>query len=97
MHAITSPIQEQVCVAVYAYIVENFLFGDPGGLTHDASLIEAGALDSTGVIELVGFLEETFGIGIRDQDLIPDNFDSIDRIGHFVVARLRDPAQQARS
>ena len=90
MHAITALIPEQITAVVRDYIVDNFLFGDGGGLSNSESLLEAGALDSTGVIELVGFLEENFGIPIRDEDLVPEHFDGIDRITRFVVARLRD-------
>lgn len=90
MHAISTPIPEQISAVVRGYIVNNFLFGDGSGLSNSESLLEAGALDSTGVIELVGFLEESFSISIRDEDLVPEHFDGIDRITRFVVARLRD-------
>ena len=50
----------------------------------EASLIEAGIIDSTGVLELVGFLEETFGIRIGDNDLVPENLDTIDNIVSYV-------------
>lgn len=96
MHAITTPIPEQVSAVVRGYIVDNFLFGDGQGLNNSGSLLEAGALDSTGVIELVGFLEETFGIPIRDEDLVPENFDAIDRITRFVVGRLRERSGQSQ-
>lgn len=96
MHDIAIPMPEQVRSVIRDHIVENFLFGEAGGLTDEASLLEAGALDSTGIIELVGFLEETYGIAIRDQDLVPGNFESIERIAGFVSARLREGVQAAR-
>jgi acyl carrier protein len=74
--------------AVRSYIVASFLFGNDGGLKDDDSLLDAGALDSTGVVELVSFLEERFDIVIQDQDLVPENLDSISAIARF-VARLQ--------
>ena len=94
MHA--NMVPEQITIMVRQYIVDNFLFGDGGGLGNDQSLLDAGALDSTGVIELVSFLEETFTIGIGDQDLVPDNFDSVDRIARFVTGKLRERTAQGQ-
>lgn len=96
MHAIATPIPEQISAVIRGYIVDNFLFGDGNGLSNSESLLEAGALDSTGVIELVGFLEESFAIPIRDEDLVPDNFDAVDRITRFVIGRLRDRSTQGQ-
>ena len=68
--------------------MENFLLGDDlRTLPGDASLIEAGIIDSTGVLELVGFLERTYGLRIADNDLIPENLDSIDRVVRFVESK----------
>ena len=61
-----------------------FLGDDPSALDGTTSLIEAGVIDSTGVLELVGFLEEEFDIRIEDEDLVPENLDSIDNIIRFV-------------
>jgi acyl carrier protein len=70
------------------FLAENFLLGEEfRGLPGSASLIEAGIIDSTGVLELVGFLEETYDIKIRDAELVPENLDSIDNIVRFVDAK----------
>jgi acyl carrier protein len=70
------------------FLAENFLLGDEfRGLPGSASLIEAGIIDSTGVLELVGFLEEAYGIRITDTELVPENLDSIDNIIRFVEAK----------
>ncbi|MAS14621.1 acyl carrier protein (plasmid) [Nitratireductor rhodophyticola] len=67
------------------FIVENFLFGDDSQpLPGDLSLIESDMVDSTGILELVGFLEEGFGLTIADADIVPANLDSIDRIAAFI-------------
>ena len=59
------------------FIIENFLFGSANGLQDDTSFLEEGIIDSTGVLELVTFLEESFEIQVDDEELIPENLDSI--------------------
>ena len=66
------------------YIVNNFLFGQDDGLEDDTSFLEKGILDSTGVMELVTHLETTQGIKIEDDELLPDNLDSINLIFEFI-------------
>jgi acyl carrier protein len=61
-----------------------FLGDDPSELSASQSLIDSGIIDSTGVLELVGFLEEQFDIRIEDDELVPENLDSIDNIVRFV-------------
>ncbi len=71
---------------VRAYILENLLFtSDASQLDDDASLLERGIIDSTGVLEIVMFLEEQFGIKVRDSDMLPENFDKVDSIARFVA------------
>lgn len=70
-----------------SYIVENFLFGDEGQLADDQSLLEYGLIDSTGILELVAFLEEHFGVHVPDEEMIPDNLDSIERLVRYVCAK----------
>lgn len=68
-----------------AFIVENFLFGDDSTpLGGEQSLIDSDMVDSTGILELVSFLEERFGIALADADIVPANLNSIDRIAAFV-------------
>ena len=71
--------------AIRNFIEENFLFqiGDQT-LADDQSLLEAGVVDSTGVLELVAFLEDTFHLQIADKDIIPQNLDTVDSITAFV-------------
>lgn len=61
-----------------------FLGDDPASIPGSKSLIEAGIIDSTGVLELVGYLEDQYAIRIDDDELLPDNLDSIDNIVAFV-------------
>jgi acyl carrier protein len=74
---------------VREYIIENFLFGDDAPLTSDGiSLLDEGIIDSVGVMELVSFLEQDFGIGVDDDELIPDNLDSVANLVAFVGRKL---------
>ncbi|HDD24322.1 MAG TPA: acyl carrier protein [Chloroflexi bacterium] len=67
------------------YILENFLFSDnQSDLTDEVSFLEEGIVDSTGVLELVMFVEETFGIRVEDEEIIPDNFDSVAKLSRYV-------------
>ena len=70
------------------FVIENFLFGRQNGLKDDASFLDNSIIDSTGVLELIQFVEETFGIKVQDQDLVPENLDSIDRVTNFVQRQL---------
>ena len=74
--------------AIRQFLATNFFLGDdPASLAGSTSLIEAGVIDSTGVLELVGFLEEHFEIRIQDDELVPENLDTIDNIVQFVTRK----------
>ena len=73
-----------VLETVKAYIVENFLFGDDSRIGPDTDFLENGILDSTGVLELVGFLEEKFGIRVEDDELVPGNMNSLEMISLYI-------------
>lgn len=66
------------------FIIDNFLFGDDEGLKDDISFLEEGIIDSTGILELITFLEEEFSIEIEDEEMIPENLDSINNILAFL-------------
>ncbi|MGE3507312.1 MAG: acyl carrier protein [Vicinamibacterales bacterium] len=66
------------------FIVSNFLFGADNGLTSEQSLLSTGVMDSTGVLELVAFIEQTYQVKVADQELVPENLDSIDQVARFV-------------
>ena len=73
---------------VRKYILENFMYSDDQSrLTSELSLIDNGIVDSTGVLELVGFIEETFGFKVDDADLVPDNFDSLAKMTAYIERR----------
>jgi len=69
---------------VRKYIADNLLLGETDGLGATQSLLGSGIIDSTGVLDLVMFLEKTFGIEVLDEDMVPENLDSISNIARFV-------------
>lgn len=69
---------------LHKYIVGNLLFGQSIDLNPEDSFLAMGIIDSTGVLELVTFLEETYGIEVKDDELMPENLDSIRNISEFV-------------
>lgn len=79
---------DETKATIRTFIVENFLFGDESHpLPADLSLIDNDLIDSTGILELVGFLEERFAITVADADIVPTNLDSIDRIADFIARK----------
>ncbi len=72
------------------FVIDNFPFGRTGDdLSNDDSFLDQGIIDSTGVLELVTFLEETYHITVEDEELTPDNLDSINRLTRFLERKLR--------
>jgi len=71
--------------SIRRYILENLLFtNDETQLRNDASFLEEGIVDSTGVLELVMFVEETFNIVVEDEEIVPENFDSVEKLERYV-------------
>ena len=73
---------------IRAFVVENFLFGEGDDLKEDTSFLEEGIVDSTGILELVDFLEEEFEITIDDEELVPENLDSLNNVTAYVGKKL---------
>jgi len=74
---------------IKSFIVENFLFGEANGLSDDTSFLEEGIIDSTGVLELITFLEDEFLIKIKDEEVIPENLDSINNLNVFLEKKTQ--------
>ena len=70
------------------FIEENFLFGEEADFSNDDSLAELGIIDSTGVLELVTHLENTYGMTIDDEELVPENLASISNLARFLQTKL---------
>lgn len=70
------------------FIIETFLFEESDdGLKDTDSLLETGVIDSTGVLELIGFIEEAYKIKVEDEDLIPENLDSIENLTNYILRK----------
>jgi len=80
-----SPVRE--------FIVENFLLGEEGDLKNDSPFFETGIVDSTGILEVVTFLEETFNISVADEELIPENFTSIETIDQYLQKKVNGKSE----
>lgn len=77
----SSPLHD----TVRDFILHNFLFtDDPATVAFGDSLLDKGIVDSTGMLEVILFLEERFGMKVQDEDMIPENFGSIDRLVAFI-------------
>jgi acyl carrier protein len=81
--------QDDIRSTVHTYIRKNFLFDDGRALGDDESLLGSGVVDSTGILELISFLEDTFSVKFKDSDLVAENFDSVTKIVGFVQSRTR--------
>lgn len=77
---LSAPVLQEI----RAFIVENFLLGNDSGFDNTESLLESGIIDSTGIMHVVAFLEEHFGIVVDDEDMVADNLESISRITDYV-------------
>lgn len=79
--------KQKIGEKVAQFIAEQFVFDEELSISNDDSLLESGTIDSTGILELVLFLEENFSISIDDEELIPQNLDSINKIADFVTRK----------
>jgi len=81
---------DEIKQKVRDYLVENFLFCDTEAtLEDDQSLIDSGVIDSTGVLELITFLETEFGIAVEDDEVLPENLDSINNIAAYIERKKK--------
>lgn len=87
MQAIKTKVRE--------FIINNFMFGSSEGIRDDTSFLGEGIIDSTGVLELVTFLEETFDIKVEDEELIPENLDSVENLVDFLKRKGIEALQAA--
>ncbi len=79
---------EQIKGKVQEFLKNNFLMGKDLSLSDDDSFLEKGIIDSTGILELVSFVEGAFGFRVEDEELMPENFDSLSNITNFVLSKF---------
>jgi acyl carrier protein len=77
------------------FVIDNFLFGREGELGDGDSFLDNGIIDSTGVLELISFLEQRFGVELLETDLTPESLDSIDKVTRLVESRAPAPKRAA--
>ena len=78
---------DQLNQRIRAFLLEKFPLARKRGVTFQDNLLESGILDSLGILDLVAFVEQNFGIVLNDDELVPDNFQSIERLGAFVQSK----------
>src|SRR5262249_22840001 len=87
-HAWSNSMSHDVEARIRAFIPENFMIGqDATALGSEDSFLDSGIIDSTGVLELISFLEEAFGIQVEDEEMIPSNLDSIANLQRFIASK----------
>jgi len=82
------PGSSNVAQEVRQFIISNFLYGQERSFADDDSFMAEGIVDSTGVLQLVEFLEETYGITVGDEELIPENLDSLKNVSAYLAWKL---------
>ncbi len=80
--------ESQIRKEIRQFVVENFLMGDASSMLNDGeSFLETGTIDSTGVLEVVTFLEANFGFKVEDRELLPENIDSVNNQVKYVLRK----------
>lgn len=87
-HPIGPMTQNEIHATVLTFFRRKIVFNDTWQIPDDASFLGTGTIDSTGILELIGFLEDTYGITFRDDELVAANFDSLGRVSGFIAERL---------
>jgi|SRR5579884_2018623 len=83
-----SSMEHNVAQRIREYMIGNFLFDDPSGMPgDDESLLQSGVIDSTGVLDVVLFLEEAFEMVVADEDVVPSHFDSVSALTRYVLSK----------
>jgi acyl carrier protein len=84
-------------VGIRDFVVDQFLFGDDEGITVDTKLFEEGIVDSTGILEIVAFIEEQYAVSVADDELVPANFETLGAIAQYVETKNGKGADQPKA
>ena len=87
-------MRTQFTTDLHRFVTDNFLLGRADAFGDNDSFLEQGIIDSTGILELVAHLEETYNIEVTDEELNPDNLDSVYRISAYLSKKLLAPASR---
>lgn len=85
---------ESITVKIRAFILDRFPLARKKGIANDSLLLQSGIVDSLGILELVGFMEREFGVRIEDEELLPENFSTIDALAAFLISKMEIEATQ---
>jgi acyl carrier protein len=81
--------KSEISAKTWRFILDNFLFGnEPESFSISDSFLKCGIIDSTGILELIEYLESTFGIEIREEEMLPENLDSLANVTTFVYRKI---------
>jgi len=90
MAALSTENKQNILSTIKSFIIENFLFGNESEMIeNNESFMENGIIDSTGILELIEFVEEKYEITIGDDELLPENLDSLDNISKFIIFKKK--------
>lgn len=81
----------QIELSLRQFVIDNFLFGQDQGFSNDTSFVESGIVNSTGMLEVIAHIEESYNIRIEDSEFLLENFDSVSRLTRFVKSKLEVP------
>ena len=85
--------EETITADVLAFVRSNFMFDSGAPIENDQSLLGSGIVDSTGILELISFLESRYDIKFKDEELVADNFDTLRSISAFVTMKASRPGE----
>jgi acyl carrier protein len=86
---------DAIAQQIREFVVSNFMFGQNGdGLADDQSFLESGIIDSTGVLELIAFVEERFSVAVADDEIVPANLDSVRQLAAFITRKTAMAGEQ---
>ena len=80
---------KQVKDRIREFIIENFFYGEDTHLENDTLFLDEGIIDSTGMLELIGFLEDEFNISISDEEMLPENLNSLANLEKFMSLKIQ--------
>lgn len=86
--SIVKEIDMEVSEKIKEFIIDNFLFGESNHFDENTNFFEKGILDSTGIIELVSFIEQTYNISVDDEELVTENFSNLNRITNYIHSKV---------
>lgn len=88
MNTLTTSTLAAVTSDIRQFVIDNFLFGKQGNLDNEESLLGKGIIDSTGVLELIQFIEDRYGIRVEDEEAVPRNLDGVNNVANYIHNKL---------